>query len=192
MQTSKFWLLSLLCLAMIGTAAAGDKKRTILALDNCDPSDKGFDASGGCKLEKGDVTLEEFNKLVPQGGHPSWHFEPSYITIKEGQTLKVKNRGGRTHTFTEVEEFGGGFIAPLNAAVVTPPAPECQKKEVTDASTIPPGGMLKIKEDEAGLELYQCCIHPWMRVAVRVREHNKNDDNHHDDNHHGDKGNNNY
>jgi hypothetical protein len=105
----------------------------------------------------------------------------------------VINRGGRTHTFTEVDEFGGGFVPPLNAAVVTQTAAhECLDKAVTDASTLKPGDMLKIKEEKAGLELYQCCIHPWMRIAVRVKEHNKHSDNQQDDNNHGDKSHNDY
>jgi len=39
---------------------------------------------------------------------------------------------------------------------------------IVDASTLQPKARLKLQEDEAGLELYQCCIHPWMRMAIRV------------------------
>ena len=31
--------------------------------------------------------------------------------------IKVTNRGGRGHTFTEVAEFGGGRVPPLNVGL---------------------------------------------------------------------------
>ncbi len=39
-----------------------------------------------------------------------WHFAPHVVNAREGQTFLVVNRGGETHTFTEVEEFGGGIV----------------------------------------------------------------------------------
>ncbi len=33
-----------------------------------------------------------------------------------------------------------------------------------------PGASSREKEDEAGVEKYQCCIHPWMRAEVRIAE----------------------
>ncbi|HYE35672.1 hypothetical protein [Methylocaldum sp.] len=120
MQISKFGSTALLLLSMVGVAAA---RETILALDDCDPRDPGWSDTGGCALEKGDVTLAEFNALLPEG-HPAWRFEPTYIKIEEGDKLRVVNRGGRTHTFTKVEDFGGGFIPQLNPPG-SEPAPEC-------------------------------------------------------------------
>jgi hypothetical protein len=35
---------------------------------------------------------------------------------------------------------------------------------------LPPGGRSSETENEAGVEKYQCCIHPWMRAEVRVSE----------------------
>jgi plastocyanin len=170
MQTLKFWVVSLMFLSMMGVATAHDgrHKHKILALDDCDPTDPDYALTGGCALKRGDVTVEEFNELLP-AGHPAWRFDPAYIKIKEGQSLKIINRGGRTHTFTEVEEFGGGFVEQLNTPGIEP-APECLDRAIVDASTLQPGDRLKIREDEAGLELHQCCIHPWMRIALRVEE----------------------
>jgi hypothetical protein len=33
-----------------------------------------------------------------------------------------------------------------------------------------PGATSSEPEDEAGVEKYQCCIHPWMRAEVRVKQ----------------------
>ena len=42
--------------------------------------------------------------------------------------MNLQNLGGETHTFTRVKRFGGGLVAPLNAAAGTPePAPECEQ-----------------------------------------------------------------
>src|SRR4029077_20896596 len=45
------------------------------------------------------------------------------VILSEGTTLSVVNQGGEPHTFTEVSQFGGGFIEPLNHGEAT--VPEC-------------------------------------------------------------------
>jgi plastocyanin len=101
-------------------------------------------------------------------GHPSWRNEPSYITIRAGQTVRVSNRGGRVHTFTEVEDFGGGFVPPLNGALI--PAPECGANFVPnpDVEFVAVGDTTQLPGTGAGLRKFQCCIHPWMRAAIRA------------------------
>jgi hypothetical protein len=37
------------------------------------------------------------------------------VSIKKGTPLIVVNRRGEPHTFTEVRQFGGGFLPVLNA-----------------------------------------------------------------------------
>jgi len=150
-------------------------------MDNCSEDDAGYNDFGGCpegapfpgsKSFAGDVSLAEFfallfSPLAPGGqviGHPSWRNEPSYLSIRAGQNLKVNNRGGRGHTFTEVADFGGGFIPPLNGALQ--PAPECANPGAL--TFVPYGGSQTVKGLEPGLHKFQCCIHPWMRGAVRV------------------------
>ena len=84
--------------------------------------------------------------------------------MRVGQRLVASNRGGEVHTFTEVEEFGGGNVPFLNnLAGLTTVAPECGQ-----AVLIASGGSSSETEDEAGVEKYQCCIHPWMRTEVRI------------------------
>jgi hypothetical protein len=43
------------------------------------------------------------------------------------------NQGGETHTFTEVDEFGGGIVADLNERMhLSTVAPECRALEQDD------------------------------------------------------------
>ncbi len=92
------------------------------------------------------------------------------MTIHKGTTLSVVNQGGEPHTFTEVSQFGGGFIEPLNHGEAT--VPECadgfhnvavartrilqgSRLDVTGlqgatGSTIGPGGALYVTEGAAG------------------------------------------
>lgn len=106
--------------------------------------------------------------LPPNGfliGHPSWRNEPSHLTAKEGKRIRITNNGGRGHTFTEVAEFGGGFIAQLNIGLT--PAPECQPGLVVRLN---PGDRTEIIATATNdpLHKFQCCIHPWMRATIRV------------------------
>lgn len=163
--------------------ADDDRNRnTIQVLDSCLPGDPGWDATGGCTLKKrqGDVSAAEFNALLrtpltipPNGalvGHPAWRNEPSHLGVREGKSVRVTNKGGRGHTFTEVAEFGGGFVPPLNIGLNQ--APEC-----SPATTIPlpPGASVTIKDLTPGLHKFECCIHPWMRATIRVEA---DDDDH--------------
>jgi plastocyanin len=154
----------------------------ISMMDNCSQDDPDYDPFGGCpegapfpgsNSYRGDVTALEFFSLLfspvlaPGGqviGHPSWRNEPSYISVREGQTVRVNNRGGRAHTFTKVAAFGGGFVGLLNGALV--PAPECANPATL--VFVPYGESQTLPALAPGLHTFQCCIHPWMRGAVRV------------------------
>lgn len=145
-------LLTCVGLLVIGTAridlaADNDRdrdrdKREVVLRDDCDPTDPGWAPTGGCNRPEGDVRLAEFNalRLSPLApsviGHPAWWFDPSYLQVEAGKRLKIRNEGGRTHTFTEVANFGGGRVPPLNAGQpLTPaltPAPECLATGVVD------------------------------------------------------------
>jgi plastocyanin len=154
----------------------------VAMMDNCAPDDPAYDPFGGCpegapfsgsNSFKGDVTAAEFfalffSPLAPGGqviGHPSWRNEPSYVSIRDGRTVHVSNQGGRAHTFTEVANFGGGFIGLLNGALL--PAPECANPAAL--TFVEYGGSEAITGLDPGLHKFQCCIHPWMRAAVRVK-----------------------
>jgi plastocyanin len=146
----------------------------VVALDECDPAS--FNAAlgpGFCKnVALGAATnLSDLFKKAAEGKpDPGWDFEPDTLKIKKGTTLVVVDQGGEPHTFTEVERFGGGFIKDLNGGEDM--VPECAAgfKNVAVAKTrILQGSQLQITGLSKGEHLFQCCIHPWMRVKAEVK-----------------------
>jgi hypothetical protein len=152
----------------------------ISILDTCDPRDPGWAPTGGCLLRRGDVTLAEFNALLASPhstavvGHPAWRNDPSHVSTRSGKKIRVRNEGGRLHTFTPVAAFGGGRVPPLNQGLT--PAPECQLAPgTTDRFAVPPGERLELQRLGTGLHRFQCCIHPWMRATIRVASNDDHD-----------------
>jgi plastocyanin len=154
----------------------------IVALDECEPSSFNMEIKDGglgpdaCKnvglAALGFTTSlsELFNSVAQGHPDPGWDFEPDEVTVKQGTTVVVTDQGGEAHTFTEVKKFGGGFIDGLNGGQET--VPECAggfknvdvaKTRIIQASTVNVTNLSK------GEHLFQCCIHPWMRVKVRVK-----------------------
>jgi plastocyanin len=126
----------------------------VVALDECDP-----------------VLTDLFAKAQAGTPDPGWDFEPDALKIKQGTTLNVVDQGGEPHTFTEVAQFGGGFIPPLNTPGESV-APECAGgfSNVAVARTrILQGSQLQITGLAKGEHSFQCCIHPWMRLKVEVK-----------------------
>jgi plastocyanin len=165
--------------AMAGVATADEKKdekkARVKVLDDCDPADPGWEPTGGCTLKGGAVTFNEFNlqlfSPLSAGsvvGHPAWRMAPSYFRIEPDENVAVKNEGGRVHTFTEVANFGGGFVPPLNGVLAL--APEC-----ATAAPLPPGAKQEVTGLGAGDHLFQCCIHPWMRMLIKVEPEEASD-----------------
>jgi plastocyanin len=156
--------------ALSAKTEAGGTNHIVSMKDACDPTT--FDAAlqdpSAC-LRNGGVTFQEFvAQLQKHQQAGAWHFAPPSLTVSEGSTLTAINRGGEVHTFTEVEHFGGGMVPLLNNLSGNPtPAPECLALSPSDF--VAPGGTFTATESEAGVEHYQCCIHPWMRMTVRVR-----------------------
>jgi plastocyanin len=142
----------------------------IVMRDDCDGRDLAWNNVGGCTRKKGNVTLAEFagENDSPLStaviGHQAWRNDPSYLVIKEGKTVRVKNAGGRPHTFTKVANFGGG-IAPnpaLNEGLTV--SPECPASVV-----IPPGEKATVSGLTVGNHRFLCCLHPWMRALIKVK-----------------------
>jgi len=180
--------LALGALALVALAAPGLRgqddnnddnrgNRAIELVDDCDPDDPAW-LPIGCLQKDGDVTAAEFNAFLrsplydnipPPGvepglflvGHPSWRNDPSHVVIEVGKEIRVRNVGGRPHTFTAVAQFGGGVIPPLN--VGTQPAPECAA-----SVRLEPGDRARLIAGGEGIQRFQCCFHPWMRATVRV------------------------
>ena len=146
----------------------------VVALDECDPAS--FNTALGpdfCKnIALGySTTIQTLLAEAAAGTpDPKWDFEPDALKVKEGDLISVVDQGGEPHTFTEVKQFGGGFVSGLNNNEA--PVPECvngfgdvavAKTRTLQGSTLLVGGLSK------GTHYFQCCIHPWMRVKVEVR-----------------------
>jgi plastocyanin len=174
------------CLLLIGATCAVAQETTpeksqsvapIVALDECDPLT--FNAALGPDFCKNvalaplgfATTLQDlFAKAAAKTPDPGWDFEPDSLKVKQGTTLVVTDQGGEPHTFTEVKKFGGGFIEGLNAGEKT--VPECIGgfSNVAVAKTrIIQGSHADVTDLSKGEHLFQCCIHPWMRVKVEVK-----------------------
>jgi len=143
--------------------------------DNCDPIT--FNAALGPNtcVGKGDTTFGQFIAVLFSAfidnskvfaGHPAWRFQPAYLDIHAGQTLRVTNTGGEAHTFTEVVTYGGGSIVVLNGTDVVR-APECPANPA-NLDVVAQGQTLDVKGLSLGQHKFMCCIHPWMRAIVEV------------------------
>lgn len=146
----------------------------IVALDECDPTT--FNAVLGpdfCKnvaLGSSTTLTDLFAKAAAGTPDPGWDFEPDMVHVKKGTPLMIVDQGGEPHTFTEVAKFGGGFIDALNHG--EPTVPECAGgfSNVAVARTrILQGSQREITNLSKGEHLFECCIHPWMRVKVEVK-----------------------
>jgi plastocyanin len=149
--------------------AKGGTSRLIQMMDACDPETFNAAVAPGTCVRSGGVRFDRFiRQLVAHHSIGSWHFGPATLHVRVGQTLLAVNHGGEVHTFTEVEEFGGGVVPDLNAVSGNPvPAPECLA--LPGSGFVPPGGTFTDEVEQPGVERYQCCIHPWMRAVVTAR-----------------------
>ena len=155
----------LLAVAVLPATAAVSDSVELFVMDRCEP--ESFDAAvepGTCLLNGG-VKFEVFAKrLNPQdGGHNAWTNSRHEVALKGGQHLTLTNTGGEVHTFTEVANFGTGFVPPLNAALPagTPPA-----QPVGDLNLMGSGETLELDQLSPGTHLFECLIHPWMRTVA--------------------------
>ena len=149
----------------------------VVALDECDPNT--FNAALGpnfchnvalAALGYATTLSDLFAKAAAGTPDPGWDFEPDTLSIKKGTPLIAVDQGGEPHTFTEVAQFGGGFVTGLNAGEDV--VPECAGgfANVAVAKTrILQGSQLQVTGLSQGKHFFQCCIHPWMRVEVDVK-----------------------
>jgi hypothetical protein len=186
-------LLTCLCVTAQGQDKSNDKSKpsqlTIHVRDYCDPDT--FNAGlgpGTCTrdISTGAINLNGFlTEATLDKSVGAWRFVPDRPIASESSVITLQSLGGETHTFTLVKRFGGGFVAPLNAAAGTPkPAPECAKMvngqlvpqaPSPDNIFIPAGGTANATLKSGGTVRYQCCIHPWMHVTITPKdEHHEN------------------
>ena len=178
MRIITHWKWGLVLLIMLAVTASADSGKKFEVTDDCAPNaDWG---ENGCLRESGNVTRAEFNLANANRypGHPAWRIVPPYAAEQFQPDIRAENTGGRGHTFTEVARFGAGFVPPLN-----PPgallAPECAvmnpdgtigPSATALATSIAPGQEIRVQGLEPGTHNFQCCIHPWMRTTVKIKD----------------------
>ena len=95
-----------------GPSGRAPAVRIVNMLDRCDPASfNDVFGAGTCVFDHPGVSVDTFLRVLGNSGQiGSWHFSPRQVRLKEGQAVQAQNNGGEVHTFTEVAEFGGGFI----------------------------------------------------------------------------------
>ena len=154
------------------SAGASKSGNEIRVEDRCEPDSFNDEVGPGTCVGDGETTFEEFaEELNPVDfGDDHWRFQASGSSIKPSESIKVVNKGGEFHTFTEVAEFGGGCVPELNIPLGLDFAPECADPELFGSTILPPlGGTLVVKGLPRGTHHFICLIHPWMRTDVVVR-----------------------
>ena len=194
------WLSVGIGLALLWGGIA-NAQTTIRMRDACDPDS--FNAAvgpGTCVAGHHGTTLfgDFISELQTDKIAGAWRFNPLLnategnfklvrLNLKPGDQTTIENKGGETHTFTRVEKFGGGFIAPLNGLSGNPdPVPECAQvlpngslapqpesatNQFVEAGKTEPGPTAGTSALPEGVSRWECCIHPWMRMIVVVHEH---------------------
>jgi plastocyanin len=150
---------------------------TIRLRDDCDPATFNAARGAGTCVGEGGTTFDAFIAEVTKNKFADeWKYQPNAITVSPGTTLTLWNRGGETHTFTQVAEFGGGFRAQLNQLSGNlVPRPECA--QMVNGNLVPQpaspqnifvtaGKTLTGPQVSTGMTKFQCCFHPWMRIVL--------------------------
>jgi len=153
---------------------------TVKIRDDCDPTTFNAAVPGTpptC-VGKGHTTFANFRaQLVDHKFAAKWRFSPDRVKIKQGRSLHLDNRGGETHTFTEVSSFEGGGIVPFLNQILfgteTPPT-----FFIAPLSFIPTGGadMIDTGTLSPGPHMFICAIHSWMHETVVVKAEKHDDD----------------
>jgi hypothetical protein len=164
-------------------ATAGPSSQVFRVRDDCDPATfnaaigpntcvNGFD--GGTTFDEFLAELQEDQEVGP------WRFNPDEVRLDRGQPTRFESRGGEFHTFTRVQDFGGGVVPLLNELMGEEGTrPECiQGADLAPPSNVNlyvpagaalPGPTAGTADLPRGTTKWQCCIHPWMRSTVQVR-----------------------
>jgi hypothetical protein len=160
--------------------ASDSDTHEVLIEDDCEPIT--FNASGQAFFGRslceedfgGSITFGDFlDAMVLVGGHGAWRFNPNHATIQKGEPLKVTNKGGETHSFTEVVDFGGGIVPEFNELLGgLQPVPETQNPDYFGPTFLASGDSRTIDEIDLqpGMHRFMCVIHPWQRSVINVTE----------------------
>jgi len=157
-----------LLLAVAPVASANPSE--IYASDACSPSFNVALMDPTICNRKGGTPFDIFIKQLQQNKFAgAWHFSAPRVNVTAGSFLTVENRGGETHTFTQVTQFGGGgIVGVLNEILFGTPTPPTFF--FGPLNFIPAGGEVTISSGTLtpGTHLFFCAIHPWMEETVVV------------------------
>lgn len=189
------------CLAQGNAQTQEKKNTTIKMWDACDPDsfNAAFGAGTCIPGHHGMTFLDDFlGELQTDRIAGGWRFDPLLnasagvfklvkVELVPGDHTVIVNNGGEEHTFTRVNKFGGGFVDFLNDLTGNHlPAPECAQVlsdgtlapqpesdtnifvEAGTTESGPTAGSVVLPE---GTSRWECCIHPWMRMTIVVRQH---------------------
>jgi hypothetical protein len=186
---------------LVACLANAQTTKTITMRDACDPVS--FNAAlgpGHCVAgQHGNTLFSDFiGELQSDQNAGAWRFNPMLnatagtfklvrLDLTAGDQTTIQNMGGETHTFTRVEQFGGGFKTRLNGltnnlvpapecAQVLPngslaPQPESDTNQFVEAGNTEAGPTAGSSALPLGVSRWECCVHPWMRMVVVVHEH---------------------
>jgi hypothetical protein len=155
-----------------------DDSPRIKIQDDCQPATFNLDPPNGagpgiCRANfDGETSFQKFiQQIIKTHKAEEWKFDDTPEKVSAGTTIHLRNEGGETHTFTRVENFGGGVVAPLNVlSGQTTLAPECFNGPVfVPSQAHDQVGPTLAPADRGKTIKFQCCIHPWMHAEVRVR-----------------------
>jgi hypothetical protein len=142
----------------------------IYANDACSPSfNEALQDPTICNRQGG-MPFGVFIKQLEQNKRAgAWRFSAPHVNLRLDDFLTIENRGGETHTFTQVSQFGGGGIVDeineILFGTLNPPT-----FFIGPFDFIAPGEELTWFGGAmgAGTHLFICAIHPWMEETVVV------------------------
>jgi plastocyanin len=182
-------VLTLAVVAAVGGAPAygndgndtNDGRVPVALNDACDPASFNAVIGPGTCVGSGTVT---FGAFIAELGRThrvaTWNFSPAALTVQKGDRLVITNRGGETHTYTEVPQFGFGIVPILNTLTFGSTGPPLAA--FATAVFLAPGQTQVLRTTgqnrlALGMHRFECAIHPWMQGTVNVvRDEDDEDD----------------
>jgi plastocyanin len=161
---------ALVAAALAAAPVASANPSEIYANDACSPSfNVALQDPTICSSDGGTPFGVFVQQLQQNKFAGAWHFSAPRVNVDAGSSLTVENRGGETHTFTQVTQFGGGgIVGPINQILfgtATPPTfffGPFNFMPAGDEVTIPAATLTP------GTHRFFCAIHPWMEETVVV------------------------
>ena len=176
MNHTRLGVIAVVVFAVLGwtAVALGSQGPRVNMMDDCDAATFNAVIGPGTCVGNGKTTFQDFvaqlqaNGVVANKSGKGWKFAPGDLELGAGQPFIAVNKGGETHSFTEVQNFGGGCVAALNALLGgLTPVPECATPAF-GATLVAAGGTLDVAGLSPGVHRFECLIHPWMRTVVTV------------------------